>query len=70
MELDKRSHDFLLFMQLKNYIGTGELKPQDYEWMIEYLDDRLDYYVSPYGSMKCSTCGTTSTCQTCKEKKK
>ncbi len=45
MDLDKRSHDFLLFMGLKNYIGTGKLKPKDYEWMIEYLEDRCDFYI-------------------------
>jgi len=70
MELDKRSHDFLLYRGLKNYIGKDRLKPKDYEWMIEYLEDRCDYYVSPAGFMKCDICGTTQTCQTCKEDKK
>lgn len=69
MNLDKRSHNFLLFRELKNYIGTGKLKPEDYQWMVEYLEDRLEYYVSPHGFMKCSLCGSTSTCQTCKNER-
>jgi len=48
MNLDKRSHNFLLFRELKNYIGTGKLKPEDYEWMIEYLEGRCDFYLKKY----------------------
>ena len=44
MKLDKRSHDFLVYTGLKNYIGTGKLQSKDYEWMIEYLEGRLEYY--------------------------
>ena len=70
MQLDKRSHDLLLYRGLKNYWDTDRLGVKDLRWMVEYLEDRCEYYVSPIRSMKCSVCGSTQTCQTCKEDKK
>lgn len=42
MNLDKRSYDFLIYRQLKNHYD--ELSVKDLKWMVEYLEDRLEYY--------------------------
>ena len=48
MNLDKRSHDFLLYQGLKNHFKM-DLTISDLEWMVEYLEERLEYYCSPEG---------------------
>jgi len=42
MNLDKRSHDFLMYMELKNHYD--KLSIDDLKWIIEYLEDRLEFY--------------------------
>ena len=46
MKLDKRSHDFLLYRGLKNYWDTDRLSVKDLRWMVEYLEDRCEFYAS------------------------
>ena len=47
MNIDKRLHDFLIYMELKNFWDTDRLQVKDLRWMVEYLEDRLDYYTDP-----------------------
>lgn len=42
MKLDKRTHDFLMYIELKNNIG--KCNREDLLWLIEYLEDRCDFY--------------------------
>ena len=47
MNLPKRTHNFLLYMELKNH--WDDLQINDLKWMVEYLEERIDYYLSPEG---------------------
>ena len=49
MNLEKRTHDFLIYRELKNYWDTDRLNVKDLRWLVEYLEDRLDYYCSKEG---------------------
>lgn len=55
MNIDKRTRDFLVYIELRKYIDTDipelkdKLTKEDYKWMIEYLENRLEYYTSKEG---------------------
>ena len=57
MDLDKRSHDFLLYTALRNYWDTDRLTKADLRWMITYLEDRLEFYVSRINLDDCEFSG-------------
>ena len=44
--MNKRTHDFIIYLALNNHIDDDQLSKDDLKWMVKYLDRTLDLYAS------------------------